>query len=93
MKLLLTHKYLIFLTLLSAVVLSLPALWRGWGFEDDIYHRAILLKSSLPEAMRSLFVFIDPRNTRAQMELGVFPWWTLETTQVAFFRPLAVVTF
>ena len=93
MKLLLTHKYLIFLALLSAVVLSLPALWRGWGFEDDIYHRAILLKSSLTEAMMSLFVFIDPSNTRAQMELGVFPWWTLETTQVAFFRPLAVVTF
>ncbi|MGB2895070.1 MAG: hypothetical protein WBB65_02755 [Anaerolineales bacterium] len=92
-KQLLTHKYLIGLALLLAVVLSLPALWRGWGFEDDIYHRAILLTSSLPEAMKSLFVFLDPSTTRAQMEIGVLPWWTLETTQIAFFRPLAVVTF
>ena len=43
--------------------------------------------------MRNLFVFLDPSSTRAQMEVGAFPWWTLETTQVAFFRPLAVVTF
>jgi len=92
-KRLLTHKYLIGLALLLAVVLSLPALWRGWGFEDDIYHRAILLTSSLPDAMRNLFVFLDPSTTRLQMEVGVLPWWTLETTQIAFFRPLAVVTF
>ena len=90
---LLTHKYLIILALILAVVLSLPALWRGWGFEDDIYHRVILLSSSLPEAMRNLFVFLDPNTTRAQMEVGVLPWWTLETTQIAFFRPVAVLTF
>ncbi len=90
---LLTHKYLIILALLLAVVLSLPALWRGWGFEDDIYHRVILLSSSLPEAMRNLFVFLDPTTTRAQMEAGVLPWWTLETTKIAFFRPVAVLTF
>jgi hypothetical protein len=90
---LLTHKYLIFLAGLLAVVLSLPALWRGWGFEDDIYHRMILLGSSLPEAMKNLFVFLDPATTRAQMEVGVLPWWTLETTKIAFFRPLAVMTF
>jgi hypothetical protein len=90
---LLTHKYLIFLAMLLAIVLSLPALWRGWGFEDDIYHRAILLSASLPEALKSLFVFLDPSTTRAQMEVGLLPWWTLETTQIAFFRPVAVLTF
>jgi hypothetical protein len=90
---LLTSKYLIVLALLFAIVLSLPALWRGWGFEDDIYHRAILLSSSLPEALKSLFVFLDPATTRTQMEVGVLPWWTLETTQIAFFRPVAVLTF
>jgi hypothetical protein len=92
-KSLLTHRYITFLALLFAVVLSLPALWRGWGFEDDIYHRMILLGSSLPEAMKNLFVFLDPATTRAQMEIGVLPWWTLETTKIAFFRPLAVLTF
>ncbi len=90
---LLNSRYLIFLALLFAIVLSLPALWRGWGFEDDIYHRAILLSSSLSEALRNLFVFLDPAATRAQMEVGVLPWWTLETTKIAFFRPIAVLTF
>lgn len=90
---LLTHRYLIFLALLLAVILSLPALWRGWGFEDDIFHRSILLSSSLPEAMKRMFVFLDPETTRAQMAVGVLPWWTLETTKIAFFRPLAVLTF
>jgi hypothetical protein len=90
---LLNSKYLIVLALLLAVVLSLPALWRGWGFEDDIYHRVLLLSSSLPEAIKSLFVFLDPATTRAMMELGVLPWWTLDTTQIAFFRPVAVLTF
>ena len=93
LKQLLTHKYLIVLALLFAVVLSLPALWRGWGFEDDIYHRSILLSATLPEAMKNLFVFLDPSTTRSQMEVGVLPWWTLETTQIAFFRPLAVLSF
>jgi len=92
-KKLLTHKYLIALALLLALVISLPALWRGWGYEDDIYHRSILLTSSLPETLKNLFVFIDPSTSRAQMEMGALPWWTLETTQVAFFRPLAVLTF
>ncbi|TFH34094.1 MAG: hypothetical protein E4G99_10210, partial [Anaerolineales bacterium] len=92
LKQLLTHKYLIVLALLFAVVLCLPALWRGWGFEDDIYHRSILLSATLPEAMKNLFVFLDPGSTRSQMELGVLPWWTLETTQIAFFRPVAAFT-
>lgn len=93
LKKLLTHKYLILLALLLALVVSAPALWRGWGFEDDIYHRSILLTSSLPEALKNLFVFIDPNTSRAQMEMGALPWWTLDTTQVAFFRPIAVLTF
>ncbi len=93
LKKLLTHKYLILLALLLALVISTPALWRGWGVEDDIYHRSILLTSSLPEALKNLFVFIDPVNTRAQMEIGSLPWWTLETTQIKFFRPIAVLTF
>jgi len=93
LKKLLTHKYLILLALLLALIVSAPALWRGWGFEDDIYHRSILLTSSLPEALKNLFVFIDPNTTRAQMEFGALPWWTLETTQIAFFRPIAVLTF
>jgi hypothetical protein len=71
----------------------MPALWRGWGFEDDIYHRSILLTSSLPEALRNLFVFVDPRTTANQMAVGNLPWWTLESSQIAFFRPVAVLTF
>ena len=86
-------KFLILLALLLAVIISAPALWRGWGVEDDIFQRSILLTSSLPEAIKNLYVFIDPATTRVQMDLGSLPWWTLETTQVKFFRPLAVLTF
>ena len=63
LKKLLKHKYLILLALLLAVIISIPALWRGWGVEDDIYHRSILLTSSLPEVLEKLFVFIDPETT------------------------------
>ena len=77
---LLKHKYLVLLALLLAGIISMPALWRGWGFEDDIYHRSILLTESLPDALKNLFVFIDPDTTRARMELGSLPWWTLETS-------------
>jgi len=75
-----------------AVALGVPTLWYGWGIDDDMLHRTMLLSSSLPEVIARLFVFLDPKTNQALMDLGVLPWWTLDTVRVSFWRPLAALS-
>jgi hypothetical protein len=91
LRIALTHRYLPPAMAALAIVLGVPTLWYGWGTGDDVLHRTILLSSSLPEAIARLFVFLDPKTNQALMNLGVLPWWTLETVQVSFWRPLAAL--
>jgi hypothetical protein len=74
-----------------AMVLTVPSLWQGW-LADDLIHRDILLTSSLPAALRGLFVFADPVRRPQFMDSGGAPWWTLDTLRISFFRPLAALT-
>ena len=30
----------------------------------------------------------DPERTQILMDTGIFPWWTLETVHLSFWRPI-----
>ena len=86
------HRYLAVFVALFGMALVLPVLWRGWGTMDDALHRILLLPSTLPQALGTQFVFLDPNENARMMDLGVVPWWAFEGVQVAFLRPLASLT-
>ena len=79
------------------MLLALPSLWVGWQL-DDYIHRSILLAhtglAGLPEILMGLFVQLDgvPIHNQKLMDIGVLPWWSLETLQLAFWRPLTALT-
>ncbi len=85
----LTYKHLPWIALIIGLVLGLPTLLRGWGLADDLLQRDFILSSTLPETLTRLYVFLDASTNLARMDAGVLPWWTLETAQVMFFRPLS----
>lgn len=89
LKAILTHKHLPVIAMALGMLFSLPSIWRGWGFADDVMQRDTILSSSLPEILTHLYTFLDPATTPARMEAGVLPWWTLKTARVMFFRPLS----
>jgi hypothetical protein len=78
----------------AAVLLTLPALWTGWQF-DDYLHRQLLLArpglAGLAPATMGLFSFLtgDPAATMAHVERGDLAWWTLPEARQAFWRPLS----
>lgn len=82
-----------------AVLLTLPALTTGLQL-DDYYHWALVNQIPwLPAAQDlggwyGLFTFLDgnPERTRALMEQGMVPWWTLPEVQYAFWRPVSELT-
>ncbi len=88
----LSHRYLPILAIFLALSFCLPTLWNGFGVDDDLLHRAILLTSSLPDALKGLFVFAEPGEAARLMDQGLFPWWASSEVRVAFFRPLAALT-
>ncbi len=92
LRTILTHRYLPMMAAVLGVALGLPTLWYGWGLDDDLLQRTMLLSSSLPEALARLFVFLDPSTNRALMDSGALPWWTLDTVRVSFLRPIAVLS-
>jgi len=86
------HRFLTVFVALLGMMLVLPVLWRGWGTMDDTLHRMLLLSSTLPQALETQFVFLDPSVNAQLMDLGVVPWWAFEGVQIAFLRPLASLT-
>lgn len=92
LRIALYHQYFAAFVAVVGIALTLPVLWRGWGLTDDTLQRAMLLSSTLPEILGGQFVFFDPSKNARLMDLGVVPWWTLDTLRVAFFRPLTSLT-
>ena len=92
-----THKKLVIILPILAMLLALPSLWIGFGL-DDWNQREFLLENhdlaSLPKVMMELFVFLDgdPQRTQGLMDVGILPWWALDTVHVAFWRPLSAFT-
>ncbi len=82
---------------LVATVLGVPALWAGLQ-SDDVFHQALVRET--PWATEYLggqwdvFRFLDgdAERTRALMDVGFMPWWTVPEARFHFLRPLTVVT-
>jgi hypothetical protein len=93
----LIHTWLPVLLAVLAVFLALPSLWTGWQL-DDITHRYYLLGypdiQGKEHSPLDLFAFLDgdPERTRAMMDLGLLPWWTVEKLRLSFWRPLSSLT-
>ncbi len=77
-----------------ALLLTLRALWGGWHFDDHL-QRVKLLGLDLPGASvadANIFDFSSGEAVRGLMDLGMLPWWTLETLRWSFWRPLSSAT-
>ncbi len=77
-------------------LLVLPSLTAGYVL-DDFLHQNILsgkVQVQGPLSPYGLFVFVegDPSRVRAMVETGTLPWWTLDTLQIEFWRPLTELT-
>ncbi len=81
---------------LLGVLLASPAL--GAGFQlDDHLHRFVVGLHAQGEGLGSwwdLYVAAegDEALTRARMDQGFAPWWTVPDLRVRFFRPLSAAT-
>ncbi len=77
-----------------AVLLTARSLHSGFS-TDDHFARAVFRGfTNIPEyarADRNAFLFSDgdPEKNLALMDRGVFPWWSVPTARLAFWRPLA----
>jgi hypothetical protein len=91
-----THPRLPWVLAAICVLLTLPSLNAGYLL-DDYLHQNILsgkVHAEGPASPYGLFVFVDgdPAQVRARVEAGMLPWWTHETLQIAFWRPLTELT-
>ncbi|MCC7361829.1 MAG: hypothetical protein IT317_20265 [Anaerolineales bacterium] len=83
------------LAALLAVTLALPALAAGRQLDDDLLFATLRASApAAPTALNRLFALMggDAAHAQAQMNSGFYPWWTLPTAQVAFWRPAAAFT-
>ena len=82
-----------------ALCLVSPALWIGLQL-DDYFHWSLVTQQTLLPATSDkagvfgLFSFLDGQAERTHqlMDLGMVPWWTLDTVQYAFWRPVSEMT-
>ncbi len=82
-----------------ALFLVSPALWIGLQL-DDYFHWSLVTQQTLLPATSDkagvfgLFSFLDGQAERTHqlMDLGMVPWWTLDTIQYAFWRPISEMT-
>ncbi|MFL5352771.1 hypothetical protein [Archangium sp.] len=80
----------LWLSLLAALVLSLPTVWVGF-VSDDYIHLLILEGHDAMGSPSDLFRFAggDAGHLRRLMDHGPYPWWTLPELKLAFWRPLS----
>ena len=86
--------------LVLIVSLALGALLRVGAFTgvrtaDDHYHLAMIERDyPAPRSPFALYDFIQdsPREHRALLDAGIFPWWTQPGMRLAVMRPLSSVT-
>jgi len=83
---------------LSLCLLS-PALWLGLQLDDYFHWSLVTGQSLVPMAadqggVFGLFNFIDGNSERTHklMDVGMIPWWTLDSVQYAFWRPVSELT-
>jgi len=81
---------------LTALVLTLPALWVGWQADDHV-HRLYFLglqEVEMPMSGSNLFDFLrgDAETMQALVDLGVMPWWSLPELRISFWRPITSLT-
>ncbi len=78
------------------VLLVLPSLGAGYSLDDYLHQNILSGKAQAygPLSPYGLFVFVDgdPSHIRAMVDAGTLPWWTLDTLQISFWRPLAELT-
>ncbi|MGD8329592.1 MAG: hypothetical protein PVJ49_09145 [Acidobacteriota bacterium] len=77
-----------------ALVLTLPALWAGFLFDD---YAMRLMLSQHPDAIvgpGQAFSVIDgdPSVNLEMMGMGILPWWTAPGLRLKFLRPLTILT-
>ena len=82
-----------------ALCLVSPALWIGLQLDDYFHWSLVTQQTLLPvtsdkAGVFGLFSFLDGQagRTHQLMDLGMVPWWTLDTVQYAFWRPVSEVT-
>lgn len=81
---------ILWLSLLAALVLTLPTAWLGF-MSDDFIHLLILEGFPAPGTPWDLFRFAggDAAETQRLMDEGPYPWWTLPELKLTFWRPLS----
>ncbi|WP_147332955.1 hypothetical protein [Archangium gephyra] len=81
---------ILWLSLLAALVLTLPTAWLGF-MSDDYIHLLILEGFPAPGTRWDLFRFAggDPAELQRLMDEGPYPWWTLPELKLTFWRPLS----
>jgi hypothetical protein len=80
-----------------AFALGIPTLWNGYFIDDYAHLAAFSDLARLQPILRSpwqMFSFVegDPVQTRAAIELGMYPWWTSERLVLNFWRPVTVLS-
>lgn len=91
-----TSRWLPWLVAALALVLALPSVTSGWRLDDHLHRFYLALwRAGTPlgpwwdlyQAAEG-----DPTLTRARMDLGYTPWWTLPELRIRFLRPVSAAT-
>jgi hypothetical protein len=91
-----TSRWLPWLVAALAVALALPSVTSGWRLDDHLHRFYLGLWHAgtplgpwwdLYQAAEG-----DPTLTRARMDLGYTPWWTLPELRIRFLRPVSAAT-
>jgi hypothetical protein len=80
------------------MILTLPALWVGWQFDDYSQRMTMLGFNELvhpgPLGFWDVFSFLKGNQQIADLakNIGIIPWWTPSDLRLSFFRPLSALT-
>ena len=91
------RRFVTFLIVAAAVVLSLGSLRVRWRL-DDYYQRWIFSGSPVYEDVGrkplDAFTFLDgdARRNQRMIEIGMVPWWVDPTAKAAFWKPVTCLT-
>ncbi len=92
----LSSRWCVAIAALLGVLLASPSLHSGL-VADDFFHWQILtghLDNAHSGSLWGLFSFAngDSERTHDLMRQGIFPWWTVDTLRLSFWRPLSELT-
>jgi len=77
-----------------ACLLAVPALWTGLMLDDYLIQAGVQGIAGIEEARGplDLFNYYQPEDIARLKEQGGLPWWSLEQSRWAFWRPVASLT-